>query len=110
MTIVKDANGYGRCLLSVENVPNLNVYRFKLYYDKDQLIFDSFVKDDVLNNEGYIADKLSVSNNTSEGYLWITVDRDVQKYNWSGVLGEIKFKFKDGVSRSKVKLSAQKTA
>ncbi len=110
LTIVKDANGYGRCLLSVENVPNLNVYRFKLYYDKDQLTFDSFVKDDVLNNEGYIADKLSVSNNTSEGYLWITVDRDVQKYNWSGVLGEIKFKFKYGVSRSKVKLSAQKTA
>lgn len=104
-----DDNDQGNCILSVNNIPDLSRYTFKILYDKTELSYAGFDTTEKLNNAAIVSDSAYVSNNTyGQSYVSIRFS-DADKMNWSGILGTVKFDFVGDTVESEVKLVAEKT-
>lgn len=109
ITLSMDDNDQGNCILSVNNIPDLSRYTFKILYDKTELSYAGFDTTEKLNNAAIVSDSAYVSNNTyGQSYVSIRFS-DADKTNWSGILGTVKFDFVGDTVESEVKLVAEKT-
>ncbi len=106
ITLSMDDNGCGNCILSVNNIPDLSRYTFKILFDKTELSYAGFDITPKLNNTAIVSDIASVSNST--GCVTIMFNK-ADKMNWSGILGMVKFNFVGDTEESEVKLVADKT-
>lgn len=105
LTITKDADGNGECIISVDNVPDLSMYRFKLEYDKNVITYTGFEK--ISSNNNAIASSNFSAFNAGT-YIYLTPSYSTKKYNWSGIIGKVRFKFVGNNNGANVKLSMEK--
>lgn len=107
ITVTRDQNGEGRCILSVDNVPDLSQYVYKLNYNKNEL---QYVGCEKITGTG--SDSLALNNfsviNSSSGYVTFSAAYSTEKYNWSGIIGNVKFKFIGDTASSDVTLTMNK--
>ena len=95
-------------MITANNMPNVGTYTLQLKYNTNELTYVGF--DNISNafNSAIASESANVTVSTYSGTITIKYPTETDKQNWSGILGGIKFNFREGIKTSTVQMTVLK--